>query len=376
MQLVMAALLAALLWLAAPSVPAVERVPGEGRALVLDGDEAQARQEALAKALEDAALRAGATVQASSLLDTSGALHEQTLVRANHHVLGYEVLEERVEDAVVTTRIAAVVAAPENRACGAAALGGRIEVDAASHYLGLPGEARAIRAVSAYQDGFGEQVVAALNAAPWPAALEFAVVAPQGYERLTRRATSAAPLRGQLKIVATIRAAPAAGTGQAGMHYVSYMQAEFLDALSGARTALGDYQQALPDSAPRGAATSLGADTMKTLKNVSHAVLRKARGEVPSPVAPGGLPALARTLATLICTPVSLPLQRAGAALSVAVGAAHGVDAGTLFRAETSGGAVFLRAAQVAQGSAQLSVIGRDALPMEVSQVELLGHAQ
>ncbi len=368
-------LAALLLLLVAWPTPAVQQVQGEGRALVLDGDEAQARHEALATALEDAALRAGATVQASSVLDASGALHEQTLVRAEHHVLGYEVLEEHVDDALVTTRITALVGDQENRACDGAALGGRIEVDAASRYVGLPGEARNIRTVSAFQDGFSRHVVATLNDAQWPAAVEFAIIAPQGYERLTRRATTAAPLRGVLNIVATIRAAPPADAERRGTRFIAALKAEFHDALSGARTALGEFDQVLPDGAGADQRATLSGDALQALKKVSSAVLRGPAAAAPPASTNGGLPALARAMAALICAPAAIPLQRAGAAFSVAIGAAHGIDAGALFRAETAGGTVYLRAARVAQGSTQLTVIGKDTLPLEVSEVELLGNA-
>lgn len=365
---------AALLIFVAVATPAVEQVQGEGRALVLDGNETQARREALAKALEDASLRAGATVEANSVLDLNGALHEQTLVRASHRMLAYEILQERLEDEVVTTRIAAMLASDEGDDCRNFALGGRIEVDTASNYIGLPGEAHDIRAVSAYQDHFNDELIAAFNAAHWPATVEFTKLVPPGYEKLTRRATPAAPLRGVLKVSASIRPVRSSAGARQGQGFVSELSGDFQDGLSGARAALGSFEQRLPVDAASPAHPSLRDDALRAWRTISTTVGRRHYRPAP-PAEVTGMAALAQALAGALCAPVSIPLNRSAGALSVPVGAAHGIAAGSLFRAETAEGVVFLRAERIDKANTQLSLIGANALPEGISAVELIGHA-
>lgn len=99
-------------------------VEGEGRAAIAGKDVASARKAALADALYDAASKLGSQVRGVSLLDTSGALKEESSAIVGGRFSGYHILFEGREGGAFIVRIEARGVTDEE-SCG----GKRVDLD-------------------------------------------------------------------------------------------------------------------------------------------------------------------------------------------------------------------------------------------------------
>ncbi len=99
-------------------------VQGEGRAVLAGKDLSSARKAALADALYDAAAKLQSHVRGASLLDTRGAIKEESSVLVEGRFSGYHILFEGREGGAFIVRIEAVGETDEE-ACG----GKRVDLD-------------------------------------------------------------------------------------------------------------------------------------------------------------------------------------------------------------------------------------------------------
>ncbi len=99
-------------------------VQGEGRAIIAGKDMSTARQAALADALYDAASKLDSRVRGISLVDTDGALKEESSTLVAGRFSGYHILFEGREGAAFIVRIEAIGLTDEEN-CG----GKRVDLD-------------------------------------------------------------------------------------------------------------------------------------------------------------------------------------------------------------------------------------------------------
>lgn len=324
-----------LLAMLAANALALERMTGVGRALIVDGDRPRASGEALARALEEVGLRAGATIETRSALDANGALDELTLMRSSHRVVTYEKLDEQVADGAVTVTIGAWLEEEEPHACDGGSLGGTIEVKVQSGYQDLPGQAQHLRRVDALRRNLVGKVLAGLNEYRWAAPVRFVAHGGERYERLTRPAEPNVVLRGVLELAVTMRPATNPETDA----NVS-VAGRFHDALSGGEAVYAPAAAGLPAEAAVGAVPA----ARRWLKSLQPGQARAASAP-PRPVGiEGALMQLAQRLDSTLCAPLEVPLRAFDKRLEVAIGAQHGVGPGFLFRVDgVRGGGTYLR---------------------------------
>lgn len=321
---------------------ALERVRGEGRALVLEQDVGAAQRAALAEALRDASVKQGAVINASSVVTEQGGLEERTVVHSTQKMLNYEVISANVTDGVAETSIAAVFD-EGTRACATHRLGGAIAVSVATGSKGIPLDAAGVRGTSAYEAMLERRVFDALNSSANGTPLVFRKPVTSAYQQLTVPARESRAPRGSLRVAVTLNAQSSTRRRAVERTLMLTTDATFEDGFSG--------------------------ETLQ-LPPIREALAIDAQGQMPAPRFPL---LLAEQLQMTLCAPPRLSLERDGETFAIAAGSAHGLSAGALLEARTARGEqLFFTASKIEPLRAVLQPLGPTPARDSVTQVTLL----
>jgi hypothetical protein len=336
------AMLACCFWLLAVHAQALDRVRGEGRALVLEQDVAAAQRAALAEALRDASVKQGAVINASSVVTEQGGLEERTVVHSTQKMLNYEVISASVTDGVAETSIAAVFD-QGTRACATHRLGGAIDVTVASSSKGIPLDAAGVRGTSAYEATLERRVFDALKSSANGTPFVFRKPVTSAYQQLTVPERESRAPRGSLRVAVTLNAQSSTRRREVARALIVTTDATFEDGFSG---------------------------ETQTLPPIREALAIDAQGQIAAPRFPV---LLAEQLQMNLCMPPQLSLAREGEAFAIAAGSRHGLSAGALLEARTARGEqLFFTASKIEPLRAVLQPLGPTPAPGSVTQVTLV----
>lgn len=321
---------------------ATERVRGQGRALVLAGDEGAAEREALSQALRDATLQQGAVVNASSVLDATGSLAETTVVHSSKKMLSYELLSATVRDGTAEATIEAMFD-DGVAGCTTHQLGGTVEVSVSISGQGTPMDAAGIRGSANYDPMLRQSIFNALDSAAAGTPYTFRKPLLDAYQQLTVPTRETRVPRGTLQVALSLQAQSAKARNKVSRQVLLSLKASFEDAFS---------------------------HQIHQLTALQETLVIDPSGKIPPSRLPG---MLAEEVQTALCVTPTLPLLREAEAFSVEAGSLHGLSAGALFEGKTpAGDQFFFTATTIEPGRSRLRPLGKLPAQPAIATVTLM----